>query len=220
MMSSRSKSSAPIRLCRPLLLALALWMGFVSSSIAEDEPTLATATFAGGCFWCMEPPYDKLDGVLDTRSGFSGGHVPNPSYEQVVRGGTGHLEVVQVTYDPNKVSYERLLEVFWRNIDPFQSNGQFCDLAETYRSAIFVHDDAQRRLAENSLAEIGARFPGQSIDTRIIEFDAFYAAEDYHQDYYQKNPGRYNFYRWRCGRDQRLEEIWGDEAGGDSSTRQ
>lgn len=197
-----------------LLLALALWWGLAASSWAEEVPQWATATFAGGCFWCMEPPYDKLDGVIDTRSGFSGGHVVNPSYEAVVRGGTGHLEVVQITYDPNKVTYAQLLDVFWRNIDPFQANGQFCDIAETYRSAIFVHDEEQKRLAEASLAKLRSRFPDQVIDTRIMAFETFYAAEDYHQDYYQKNPTRYNFYRWRCGRDQRLEDIWGDEAGG------
>ena len=201
--------------------ALVVALGIALSPIAEgtdrapkDAETLAQATFAGGCFWCMEPPYDKLDGVIDTRSGFSGGNVPHPSYEQVVRGGTGHLEVVQITYDPKRVSFEQLLRVFWRNIDPFQSNGQFCDLGDTYRSAIFVHDERQKTLAEQSLAQVERDFPNQRIDTRIIPFEAFYPAEDYHQDYYQKNAARYKFYRWRCGRDARLEEIWGDQAGG------
>lgn len=202
----------------PLLLALSMSLWAKSSSEAStqgnSELTVATATFAGGCFWCMEPPYDKLTGVIATESGFSGGEVENPSYEQVVAGGTGHLEVVQITYDPALVTYETLLDVFWRNIDPFQANGQFCDLGETYRSAIFVQNAAEREAAERSLAEIQSRFPNQTIDTRILEFDVFYPAEDYHQDYYQKNPRRYGFYRWRCGRDQRLEEIWGGEAGG------
>lgn len=202
----------------PLLLALSLsgWAQSSSDSSTQQasDSALATATFAGGCFWCMEPPYDKLTGVISTHSGFSGGEVENPSYQQVVAGGTGHLEVVQITYDPAVVTYEALLDVFWRNIDPFQANGQFCDLGETYRSAIFVKNTAEREAAEQSLAAIQSRFPDQSIDTRILEFDVFYEAEDYHQDYYQKNPRRYGFYRWRCGRDQRLEEIWGSEAGG------
>ncbi len=208
----RSSSLAPLLLA----LSLSVWAQSSSESSTQQaaDSTLATATFAGGCFWCMEPPYDKLTGVVSTRSGFSGGEVENPSYQQVVAGGTGHLEVVQITYDPALVSYEALLDVFWRNIDPFQANGQFCDLAETYRSAIFVQNEAEREAAEQSLAEIQSRFPNQTIDTRILEFDAFYEAEDYHQDYYQKNPRRYGFYRWRCGRDQRLEEIWGSEAGG------
>lgn len=202
----------------PLLLALSLsaWAQSPSQQPQQGVPqqTLATATFAGGCFWCLEPPYDKLTGVISTRSGFTGGEVENPSYEQVVSGGTGHLEVVQVTYDPELISYEKLLDVFWRNIDPFQANGQFCDIGETYRSAIFVHDAAQRDQSLQSLAAVQSRFPNQAIDTRILDFDVFYEAEEYHQDYYQKNARRYQFYRWRCGRDQRLEEIWGSEAGG------
>lgn len=205
--------------CRAIASALILGVVLIQGAWGAQAPSAAPtnhakATFAGGCFWCMEPPYDTLEGVLDTRSGFSGGDVANPSYEQVVRGGTGHLEVVQITYDPDLISYQRLLEVFWRNIDPFQSNGQFCDLGETYRSAIFAHDETQQRLAEQSLAELNEAFPNQAIDTRIMPYEVFYAAEDYHQDYYQKNSTRYKFYRWRCGRDERLEEIWGDQAGG------
>jgi peptide-methionine (S)-S-oxide reductase len=176
---------------------------------------LARATFAGGCFWCMEPPYDRLDGVIETISGFSGGHVENPTYEQVVRGGTGHLEVVQVIFDPAVVDYATLLHVFWRNIDPYQADGQFCDRGEIYRSAIFVHDEDQRQLAQASLAELAAAGPEDGpIDTRILSFEAFYPAEEYHQGYYLKNPVRYRYYRWRCGRDQRLETLWGDQAGG------
>ena len=183
----------------------------LSSAIAQTPGELSKATFAGGCFWCMEPPYDKIDGVVETVSGFSGGDVENPSYDAVVRGGTGHLEVVQVVYDPDKVSYEQLLEIFWRNIDPFQANGQFCDRGPMYRSAIFPHDEAQRDAAETSLRQIAALdLSEQPIDTRIIDFKAFYPAEDYHQNYYLENPVRYRYYRWSCGRDQRLEELWGE----------
>ncbi len=197
------------------VLMVAVLMMLASWTQAEEPRELARATFAGGCFWCMEPPYDRLDGVVETISGFSGGHVSNPTYRQVVNGGTGHLEVVQVVYDPTVVSYEELLYVFWRNIDPFQSDGQFCDRGPMYRSAIFVHDEAQRRAAEVSLDEISVLgLSDQPIDTRILDFQAFYPAEEYHQGYYLKNPVRYRYYRWNCGRDRRLEQIWGDEAGG------
>lgn len=196
-----------------LLAAMLLTIGPAAG--ADEQRELARATFAGGCFWCMEPPYDRLDGVIETISGFSGGHVSNPSYQEVVRGGTGHLEVVQVVFDPSVVDYARLLEVFWRNIDPYQADGQFCDRGAIYRSAIFVHDDEQARLARDSLAELAAYGPEDGpIDTRILPFEAFYPAEDYHQGYYLKNPVRYRYYRWRCGRDQRLEELWGEQAGG------
>ncbi|MDT8320549.1 MAG: peptide-methionine (S)-S-oxide reductase MsrA [Xanthomonadales bacterium] len=173
----------------------------------------AVATFAGGCFWCMEPPYDKLDGVESTISGYMGGEVKNPSYEQVVRGGTGHAEVVQVSYDPNVISYEELLGVYWRNVDPVDSGGQFCDRGNSYRSEIFHHTPAQKRAAEASKkrhAESG-RFD-QPIAVAITEAGEFYPAESYHQNYYQEKPLRYKYYRWNCGRDQRLEEVWGDEA--------
>ncbi len=173
----------------------------------------AVATFAGGCFWCMEPPYDALDGVKSTVSGFTGGDVKDPSYEQVVRGGTGHAEVVQVTYDPEVVSYERLLEVYWRNVDPFDAGGQFCDRGASYRAQIFWHTAAQREAALESRAALDERFD-KDIVVDITEAGDFWAAEDYHQDYYEKNPVRYRFYRWNCGRDQRLEEVWGTEAGG------
>jgi peptide-methionine (S)-S-oxide reductase len=200
---------------RLALLTLGLLMLTFNSSLANDEPQLAWATFAGGCFWCMEPPYDRLDGVVETISGFSGGHVRNPSYDQVVRGGTGHLEVVQVVYDPTVVDYATLLHVFWRNIDPYQSSGQFCDHGDMYRSAIFVASEEEAELARASLAELAENGPESGpIDTRILPFEAFYPAEDYHQAYYQKNPTRYRYYRWRCGRDQRLEALWGEEAGG------
>ncbi len=173
------------------------------------ESKVAKATFAGGCFWCMEPPFDELDGVLSTKSGYIGGTIPNPSYEQVSSGGTGHVEAVEVTYDPAKVTYEKLLEVFWRNVDPTDANGQFCDRGEQYQTAIFFHDDEQRRLAEESkraIADSGRL--KEPLVTPIRAATRFYAAEDYHQDYYKKNPIRYKFYRGSCGRDRALEKLW------------
>lgn len=190
-----------------------------ASAAAGDTPAAATgepalATFAGGCFWCMEPPYDKLDGVISTTAGYAGGEEREPAYEQVARGLTGHAEVVQVAYDPARISYETLLHVFWRNIDPFAVDRQFCDAGAQYRSTIFYHDEAQRRAAESSLAEVAERF-GKQIATRVEPVgETFYPAEEYHQDYYQKNSLRYRYYRYSCGRDQRLEQIWGEEAGG------
>ena len=175
---------------------------------AETTGT-AAAVFGGGCFWCMEPPYDKLPGVISTTSGYSGGRIVNPSYAQVSAGGSGHLEVVQVKYDPRKVSYETLLEVFWRNIDPFAVDRQFCDAGRQYRSAIFVANPEERRLAEASKLTLQGRFE-QPIATEILSAVPFYPAEDYHQDYYKKNPVRYKFYRFNCGRDQRLQDIWGE----------
>lgn len=175
----------------------------------------ARATFAGGCFWCMEPPFDKLDGVQATTSGYAGGHVENPTYEQVSSGGTGHAEVVQVVYDPDTVDYTKLLEVFWRNIDPLAEDRQFCDAGSQYRSAIFYHNERQRRLAlasKRRLAESG-RFE-RPIQTQIEPLEAFYPAEDYHQNYYRKNPYRYKFYRIGCGRDERLDELWGEAHSG------
>lgn len=172
--------------------------------------TPARATFAGGCFWCMEPPYDKLPGVMSTTSGYMGGKVKNPTYEQVSTGRTGHAEVVQVVYDPKVVSYDKLLEVFWRNVDPTQRDGQFCDHGSQYRTAIFYHDEEQRRLAEASKAALSKSRPFKGeIVTQIVKADEFYPAEDYHQDYYRKNPARYKFYRAGCGRDARLTELWG-----------
>ncbi|MHB0776501.1 peptide-methionine (S)-S-oxide reductase MsrA [Halomonas sp. WWR20] len=181
----------------------------LSAPVSADE---AVATFAGGCFWCMEPPYDKLDGVKSTISGYTGGGVDNPRYEQVSAGNTGHTEAVKVVYDPQVIDYATLLEVFWHNIDPFAENRQFCDAGSQYRSAIFTHDEEQRRLAEQSKTAFEQRF-GRDIATQIEPAGEFWEAEDYHQDFYQKNPVRYRFYRAGCGRDERLEEIWGNEAG-------
>ncbi|MFW5926959.1 MAG: peptide-methionine (S)-S-oxide reductase MsrA [Wenzhouxiangella sp.] len=200
---------------RACLMALVTAMLTTSMAGAQSEDNLRRATFAGGCFWCMEPPYDEVEGVIETISGFSGGEVENPSYEQVVRGGTGHLEVVQVVYDPGKVDYERLLEIYWHNVDPLDGEGQFCDRGESYRPAIFVHDERQARLAEASRDRLAAsgRFD-EPIAVTIEPFEAFYPAEAYHQDYYRDNPVRYKYYRWRCGRDERLEALWGRHAGG------
>ncbi|MGE0682901.1 MAG: peptide-methionine (S)-S-oxide reductase MsrA, partial [Candidatus Binatia bacterium] len=164
---------------------------------------LETAIFAGGCFWCMEPPFDKLDGVMSTTSGYTGGQTKNPSYEEVSSGVTGHTEAVQVVFDPAKISYAKLLDVFWRNIDPFTPNAQFCDHGSQYRTAIFYHGEEQQRLAEASkkALEQSGRFT-KPIVTEIVPAGEFYKAEEYHQDYYQKNPLRYKFYRYQCGRDQ------------------
>lgn len=170
----------------------------------------ATAIFAGGCFWCMEHDFDQVPGVISTTSGYTGGHVANPTYEQVSAGGTGHAESVQVRYDPRKVNYAKLLDVFWHNIDPVAVDRQFCDHGSQYRSAIFYGNADEKRLAEASkqALEASGRFK-QPIATQIVAASTFYPAEDYHQDYYRKNPVRYKFYRFNCGRDQRLEEIWG-----------
>ena len=191
-----------------LLVAVGPGAGAAKAAPPAQGKPLAKATFAGGCFWCMEGPFDKLDGVVSTTSGYTGGTRKNPSYEEVSSGGTGHAESVQVVYDPSKVSYEKLLEVYWHNIDPLARNRQFCDVGTQYRSAIFYHDEAQKRLAEASKAEVQKRFK-QPIETQIVAASAFYPAEDYHQDYYTKNPIRYKFYRTGCGRDARLEELWG-----------
>lgn len=175
-----------------------------------------TAVFAGGCFWCMEPPFDVIDGVLETTSGYTGGRTESPTYEEVTYGDTGHLEAVRITYDADKVDFAALLEVYWRNIDPFDDRGQFCDKGSSYRAAIFVADDAERELAERTKRALEAKL-GATFATRILPRAAFHAAETYHQDYYRKNPLRYKFYRLRCGRDGRLREVWekpSAEAGG------
>jgi len=173
-------------------------------------PQLATATFAGGCFWCMEAPFDKLDGVVSVTVGYTGGTKTNPTYEQVSAGSTGHAESVQLTYDPGKIGYPKLLDVFWHNIDPITPDAQFCDHGHQYRSAVFYRDEEQKRLAEASKAELAksGRFK-QPIVTEIVLAATFWPAEDYHQHYYLKNPLRYKFYRTACGRDRRLEELWG-----------
>ena len=185
-----------------------------SAAPVTVPPGHAVATFAGGCFWCMEPPYDKLPGVTATISGYMGGRTVNPTYQDVSGGRTGHAEVVQVVYDPKKVTYEKLLEVFWVNIDPTVKDRQFCDTGSQYRTGIFYHDEGQRKAAEASKAAIEKSKPfKEPIVTPIEMAGAFYPAEDYHQDYYTKNPVRYNLYRNGCGRDARLRELWGAKAG-------
>lgn len=198
------------------LFALAACIyGLIGGQVMAEDTKLARATFAGGCFWCMEKPFDIIDGVKQTVSGYTNGHIENPSYKQVSSGGSGHIEAMQVTYDPEKVSYETLLYTFWRNIDPLNARGQFCDFGEQYTTAIFYHDDIQKQAAEKSLNELkdSDRFD-KDIATKLIPASKFYPAETYHQDYYKKNPIRYGFYRRGCGRDARLEEVWGDESGG------
>jgi len=203
--------------CLPAWLCLLAATSVAAASPAvelqpEDTPSLAVATFAGGCFWCLEPPYDALPGVIKTVSGFSNGHVKNPSYKQVSRGGTGHVEVVQITFDPNKVSYAQLLDVFWLNHDPLDLGGQFCDRGATYRPAILTHTARQREQAEVSKKKLNVSGRlSQAALTPIEDFESFYPAETYHQDYYQKNPLRYKWYRGGCHRDERLSELWGEK---------
>lgn len=192
------------------LATILLYPAFTAQARAFAQAAVPdTAVFAGGCFWCMEPPFDKLDGVLSTTSGYAGGHVPNPSYEQVTAGGTGHREALQVIFDPERVSFEELLEVFWVNVDPVDDGGQFCDRGFSYTTAIFARNSEQARLAESSKSEIGEKL-GAPVVTPVVTDAAFYPAEDYHQDYYQKHSIRYRYYRWACGRDGRLEELWGE----------
>lgn len=188
-----------------------------SKSTSEGKVAAAIAIFAGGCFWCMEKPFDKLDGVASTTSGYIGGHVLNPTYKQVSAGGTGHYEALKVVYDPQKVSYESLLDVFWRNVDPVDGKGQFCDKGTQYLSAIFVNNDEEQKKAQASLVALEARgsLSGEiskgTIKTQILPTATFYPAEEYHQNYYQKNPLRYRYYRGGCGRDKRLKALWGEE---------
>jgi peptide-methionine (S)-S-oxide reductase len=169
----------------------------------------ATAIFAGGCFWCMESDFQGREGVVDVISGFAGGTLENPTYSG---NHEGHLEVVQITYNPKVLSYQDLLNAYWPSIDPFDGKGQFCDKGFSYRSAVFHASESEKRLAEESLRQIQERFPGQKVQTEILSATKFWPVEDYHQDYYLKNPTRYKYYRWRCGRDQRLKEIWGEPA--------
>ena len=194
-----------------VLAATASLSGQQPIANTEAPGSIGRATFAGGWFWCMEPPFDKLDGVISTTSGYIGGDKKNPTYRQVSAGGTGHAEAVEVVYDPSKISYAELLDVFWLNIDPLVRDRQFCDSGSQYRSAIFFHDEKQERLARESKRRLehSGRFV-EPIVTQIAPATTFYPAEDYHQDYYLKNPLRYKFYRYRCGRDGRLSELWGE----------
>lgn len=203
------------RLLAAAAAALTLFVGIAFAEEARSpapKPTegQAVATFAGGCFWCVESDFDKLDGVIVTTSGFMGGTVPNPTYKQVSAGGTGHLEVVQIIYDPKKVTYQKLLDYFWHHVDPYDAGGQFCDRGDSYETAIFAHGDDQKREAEASKAALEKSGPlKQPIATAVRAAGPFTPAEDYHQDYYKKNPLRYSYYRHACGRDARVEQIWG-----------
>ncbi len=198
---------------RIILVALAVGvvLGAAQPVVAADTEQTEYATFAGGCFWCIEADFEKVEGVLTVTSGYTGGHVANPTYKQVSAGGTGHAEAIRVVYDPDIVTYEELLEVFWHNIDPTVVDRQFCDVGDQYRSGIFYRDEAQREAAERSLAELEENKPfAQPIVTEITEQSAFYPAEVSHQDYAKKNPIRYAYYRNGCGRDRRLQELWGE----------
>jgi peptide-methionine (S)-S-oxide reductase len=176
-----------------------------------QKPGLAVATFASGCFWCTESDFDKVPGVVSTTSGYTGGKVPNPTYRQVSAGGTGHAEAVQVVYDPAVVTYEKLLDQYWHNVDPFVAHRQFCDVGDQYRPVIFFHTEQQRVAAEASKAKIQKLFK-PPIVVAIVSAGPFYRAEEYHQDYYKKNSAQYRFYRYGCGRDARLEQIWASAA--------
>ena len=187
------------------LMLIALIAGALTLSAAPR----AKAIFAGGCFWCMEPPYEKLPGVLTVVSGYIGGQSKNPTYEEVSAGGSGHYEAVEIVYDPTRVSYQKLVDVFWPNIDPYDGRGQFCDKGTQYRAAIFYGSDAERRIAEASKARL-EQARNMKFATQILPATQFYAAEEYHQDYYKKNPVRYKFYRLNCGRDARLKAVWGN----------
>jgi methionine-S-sulfoxide reductase len=207
-----------MRMLTPLILLAAAVAALFLSAMPYESPAgaapkggaTASAVFAGGCFWCTEADFDKIPGVISTTSGYSGGRIANPTYEQVSAGGTGHIEVVRIVYDPARVSYSRLLARFFLTIDPVDGGGQFCDRGSQYRSAIFVSNPRERAAAEAAKAQAAReiKMPGP-IATSILPAAPFYAAEDYHQDYYKKNPARYNYYRYRCGRDARLARIWG-----------
>ncbi len=208
-----------------ILIGLVL-LGFQKSSdknVKQDEKStlmkaefknLKSATFAGGCFWCVESDFEKVNGVVEAVSGYTGGQKPNPTYQEVSAGSTGHAEAVQVTYDPAKITYKELLDVFWRHVDPTDGGGQFVDRGSQYRTAIYYHDEEQKRIAEESKAQLekSGRFSGPIV-TKIVPLTEFYPAEDYHQDYYTKNPLRYKLYRFGSGRDQFLNSTWGTEAG-------
>lgn len=197
-----------------VLIALSVWgvLSLTGPTMSQSpKGDFAKATFAGGCFWCMEHPFDELDGVVTTTSGYTGGKTVNPTYPEVSAGGTGHTEAVQIEFDPKKITYKELLAVYWRNTDPTIADAQFCDHGTQYRPEVFYHTEEQQKLAEASRKHIEETktFP-QPIVTEITKATTFYPAEDYHQNYYEKNPIRYKFYRLACGRDARLAELWGD----------
>jgi len=192
---------------KSIMMIMILLFPNIGMAQMAKETNQEIAIFAGGCFWCMEKPFDQLEGVISTISGYTGGKVRSPTYEQVSAGGTGYIESLQVTFDPSKTTYQKLLEVFWKNIDPLDDTGQFCDKGEQYKSAVFYKNEQQKQEAEKSLKDVKKEL-GAKISTKIIKASEFYPAEEYHQDYYKKNPIRYSFYRYNCGRDARLKEIW------------
>ncbi len=196
------------------LLLAAVPAGAKDGGAAPAARSLERATFAGGCFWCMESPFDRLEGVVSVTVGYTGGRTAKPTYEEVSGGGTGHAESIEIVFDPAKISYRQLLDVYWHNVDPTTPNRQFCDVGTQYRTAIFYHREQQKRLAEESkkALEESKVLPGPIV-TEIVPAGTFWPAEEYHQHYYRKNPIRYKFYRYNCGRDRRLEELWGRDAG-------
>ena len=204
------RREAPLSILMVAVLLVGAWT-VQSTSHATADPTPSKAYFAGGCFWCMEEAFEKVEGVLSATSGYMGGRVANPSYEEVSAGRTGHAESVEVVYDPSKVSYQKLLDAFWHNVDPVTPNAQFCDHGNQYRSAIFYQTDEEKRASETSkqTLEQSKRFT-EPIVTQIVQASQFYPAEEYHQDFYKKNPIRYKFYKYNCGRAQRLETLWGN----------
>lgn len=197
-----------LRLITAAMLAMCLSGPVIAGT--SPEPKVETAILAGGCFWCIEADFEKLDGVLDVISGYTGGHVENPTYRQVSAGRTGHIEAVQVTYDANVVSYAAILDYFWHHIDPTRDDGQFCDRGSQYRPAIFYQTEDQKKAVLDSKHKIEKTKPfTEPLKVELIQASTFYPAEEYHQDYYKKNPLRYHFYRYNCGRDTRVEQLWG-----------
>jgi methionine-S-sulfoxide reductase len=191
-------------------IVLLLASSALNNSIVQADTGKATAILAGGCFWCIESDFEELDGVIEVVSGYTGGHVDNPTYKQVSAGNTGHVESAIITYDPSRLDYKQILEYFFHHIDPTNDQGQFCDYGSQYRPVIFYQDEAQHKIAEETLKEISQNKPFKDpVKVDIIEASKFYPAEDYHQDYYKKNPIRYKYYRFSCGRDSRVEELWG-----------
>ena len=203
---------AGTRLAAAAVASVVLTLSALQAMQPASKASQATALFAAGCFWCVEEAFDKVTGVIATTSGYTAGRTPNPTYEQVSSGGTGHTEAVQVVYDPSKVTYETLLTAFWRNVDAVDGGGQFCDRGSQYRSGIYYQSEEQKRQAEASKAKIASQL-GKPVATEVVAATAFYPAEGYHQDYYKKNPIRYKVYKWNCGRAQRLEELWGATPG-------
>ena len=198
-----------MRLTITMLLA---WLFSVPAfADTATETKLESIVLGGGCFWCIEADYEKLDGVVDVVSGYAGGHIKNPTYKQVSAGDSGHIEVVKVTYDANKISSSQILAYFWRHIDPTRDDGQFCDRGPQYRPAIFYQNETQKNQALASIKQTEQKKPfAEPLKVELIQASEFYPAEEYHQDYYKKNPIRYNFYRYNCGRDARVEQLWGE----------